>query len=92
MSKLNFDMEAAMAEFAAKGGKVQVIAQDVRAIESDKTIYLAMRNGTRAKADATVSADSQEARYFARQEAFDSAKYDGQSDLTARTYADSVEG
>lgn len=51
------DLEALKAEFAARGGKATVVAQGTRAIESDRTIYRAMREGKRAAADAIAAGD-----------------------------------
>ena len=52
MAKVAMDLEAMKAAFAAKGGKATVIESGKRAIESDRTIYAAMRAGKRAQADA----------------------------------------
>lgn len=51
------DLDALKAEFAARGGKATVVAQGTRAIESDRTIYRAMREGKRAVADSIVAGD-----------------------------------
>jgi hypothetical protein len=51
------DLDALKAEFAARGGKATVVAQGTRAIESDRTIYAAMREGKRAVADAVRAGD-----------------------------------
>lgn len=48
------DLEAMKAAFLAKGGKVTTVAAGERAIESDRTIYAAMREGKRAVADSIV--------------------------------------
>jgi len=57
MAKVSFDLDAMKAAFAAKGGKATVVDSGVRAIESDRTIYAAMREGKRAVADAVVAGD-----------------------------------
>jgi hypothetical protein len=57
MAKASFDLESLKAEFAARGGKPTVVAQGVRAIESDRTIYAAMREGKRAVADSVAAGD-----------------------------------
>ena len=57
------DLEAMKAAFAAKGGKVQVVESGVRAIESDRTIYAAMREGKLAVADAVAQGDAAYARW-----------------------------
>jgi hypothetical protein len=82
------DLEALKAEFAARGGKVTQVAEGERAIESDRTIYRAMREGTRAKADATVQSERSEARWERQQEAFRAAKYSGWSTEAALDYAE----
>lgn len=56
------DLDALKAEFAARGGKATVVAQGTRAIESDRTIYRAMREGKRAAADAVVESVKAESR------------------------------
>jgi hypothetical protein len=81
------DLEALKAEFAARGGKVTRVESGARAIESDRKIYAAMRNGTRAAADAVDTATASEAQWERQQEAFRAAKYDGWSDADALDYA-----
>ena len=81
------DLEALKAEFAARGGKVTHVADGERAIESDRTIYRAMRDGKRAVADAVEISRSSEVRWERQQEAFRAAKYDGWSDAEALDYA-----
>jgi len=81
------DLEALKAEFAARGGKVTRVADGERAIESDRTIYRAMREGKRAVADAVEISRASEARWERQQEAFRAAKYDGWSDVEALDYA-----
>lgn len=63
MAKVAMDLEAMKAAFAAKGGKVAVIESGVRAIESDRSIYAAMREGKRAVADAVRAGDESYARW-----------------------------
>lgn len=82
------DLEALKAEFAARGGKVTRVADGERAIESDRTIYAAMREGVRAKADSTVQAARSEARWERQQEAYRAARYDGWSQSDAMDYAE----
>ena len=79
-----------MAEFLAKGGKVTQVATGVRAIESDKAIYAAMRDGGKVAADSEVIARESEAKAERRADAFRSAKYDGWTDSKAFDYADSA--
>lgn len=57
MAKMAMDLEAMKAAFAAKGGQVTRVESGVRAIESDRKIYAAMRDGKRAVADAVEAGD-----------------------------------
>jgi len=82
------DLDALKAEFAARGGKVTRVAEGERAIESDRAIYAAMREGVRAKADAIVQSERSEARWERQQEAYRAAKFDGWSDADAMDYAE----
>jgi len=82
------DLEALKAEFAARGGKATQVAEGERAIESDRTIYRAMREGTRAKADSIVQSERSEALWERQQEAFRAAKYSGWSTEDALDYAE----
>ena len=79
MAKVAFDLEAMKAEFAARGGKVAVVESGVRAIESDRAIYAAMREGKRAAADLVVAARSAERREESAMEAFRESRYRGAS-------------
>ena len=63
MAKVSFDLEAMKAEFAARGGKATVVESGVRAIESDRTIYAAMREGKRAVADSVAASREGYARW-----------------------------
>lgn len=81
------DLEALKAEFAARGGNVTRVETGARAIESDRAIYRAMREGTRVAADAVEISRASEARWERQQEAYRSAKYDGWSDADALDYA-----
>jgi hypothetical protein len=81
------NLDAMRAAFAAKGGAVEVIAQGTRAIESDKTIYAAMREGTRAVADSVAMARNSETRFHIQQDAFHAAKLSGWTDADAADYA-----
>ena len=51
-----------VAEFLAKGGTVSKIAEGTRAIENEKDIYRAMREGKKAQSDATTQVVKDEAR------------------------------
>lgn len=82
------DLEALKAEFAARGGKVTRVEQGERAIESDRKIYAAMRNGTRAAADAVDLAHASEARWERQQEAFRAAIHSGWSQSDALDYSE----
>lgn len=90
MAKVAMDLDAMKAAFAARGGKATVVASGTRAIESDRTIYAAMRNGTRATADAVRIDRDAESRDERRHEAFHAAKADGWSTANAYDYADSA--
>lgn len=81
------DLDALKAEFAARGGKATVVAQGTRAIESDRAIYRAMREGGRVAADAVRETRNSEARYERQQEAYRAARYDGWSQSAALDYA-----
>jgi len=87
MAKLSFDLAAMTAAFTAKGGKVETVAQGARAIESDRTIYNAMRNGTLASADSVTIARQSESRWEAQVGAYHAAKADGWTDANASDYA-----
>lgn len=76
------DLEALKAEFAARGGKVTRVEQGERAI------YAAMRNGTRAAADAVDLAHASEARWERQQEAFRAAIHSGWSQSDALDYSE----
>ena len=82
------DLEALKAEFAARGGKVTRVEQGERAIESDRKIYAAMRNGTRVAADAVNIARVSEERWYRQQEAFLAAVHGGWSQADALDYAE----
>jgi hypothetical protein len=80
------DLDALKAEFAARGGKATVIAQGARAIESDRTIYAAMREGKRAAADEVVRSANAERRHHVMQDAYRAAKMQGWTDEDALEY------
>lgn len=82
------DLEALKAEFAARGGKVTRVEQGERAIESDRAIYAAMRNGTRVAADAVNMARASESRWERQQDAFRAAIHSGWSQSDALDYAE----
>lgn len=88
MAKISFDLAALTADFAAKGGKVAVVAQGIRAIESDRKIYAAMREGTRAMADAVEMARVLESEFHIRHDAYVAAKMSGWSEESAQDYAE----
>ena len=81
------DLDALKAEFAARGGKATQVAQGARAIESDRTIYAAMREGKRAAADAVKESRESESRHERQQEAYRAARYDGWSQSAALDYS-----
>jgi len=84
---MTLDLEALKAEFAARGGQVTRVAAGTRAIESDRAIYRAMREGGRVAADAVEMARASEARFERQQEAYRAARFDGWSQSDALDYA-----
>ena len=88
MAKVTMDLEAMKAAFAAKGGQVTRVESGVRAIESDRTIYAAMREGKRAVADDVAMTRESEVRWEAQIGAYHAARADGWNDDAARDYAD----
>lgn len=86
MVKLSFDLAAMTAAFAAKGGKVETVAQGARAIESDRTIYAAMREGKRASADAVRESRKSESRHETMIGAYHAARAMGWSNEDALEY------
>ena len=80
------DLDALKAEFAARGGKTTVVAQGTRAIESDRTIYRAMREGKRAAADAVVASALAESRHETMIGAYHAARAMGWSYEAAMEY------
>ena len=83
MAKISFDYAALVSNFS---GNVQKIESGVRAIESDRTIYAAMREGKRASADAVVESAKSESRYHIMQDAYRAAKMQGWRDEDALEY------
>ena len=83
MAKVSMDLEAMKAAFAAKGGVATVVATGARAIESDRTIYNAMREGTRAVADSVAQDRDAEMQHHISQDAFRAAKISGWTDANA---------
>lgn len=80
------DLDALKAEFAARGGKATVVAQGSRAIESDRTIYRAMREGKRAAADTVRESRASESRHETMIGAFHAARAMGWSYEDAMEY------
>jgi hypothetical protein len=58
-----------IAAFAAKGGQVTKVETGIRAIESDRTIYAAMREGKRVAGDSERAARVSEWRHEQAQQA-----------------------
>jgi predicted RNA-binding protein with PUA domain len=87
MAKVSFDLDAMKAQFAARGGKVAVVKSGVRAIESDRTIYAAMREGKRAQADAVRESRASESRHETMVGAYHAARAMGWSYENAMEYA-----
>ena len=90
MAKVSFDLDALKAQFASRGGKVAVVESGKRAIESDRTIYAAMREGKRASADSVRESRQSESREERRHEVFHAARADGWSTEAAHDYAESA--
>jgi hypothetical protein len=86
MAKVAMDLDAMKAAFAAKGGKATVVESGVRAIESDRTIYAAMREGKRASADAVREVRASESRHETMVGAYHAAKAMGWSNEDALEY------
>jgi len=86
MAKLSFDLAAMTAAYAAKGGKIETITQGARAIESDRTIYAAMREGKRAQADSVRESRASESRHETMIGAYHAAKAMGWADSDALEY------
>jgi hypothetical protein len=80
------DLDALKAEFAARGGKATVVAQGARAIESDRTIYRAMREGKRAAADTVRESRASESRHETMIGAYHAARAMGWSYEDAMEY------
>jgi hypothetical protein len=80
------DLDALKAEFAARGGKATVVAQGSRAIESDRTIYRAMREGKRAAADTVRESRASESRHETMIGAYHAARAMGWSYEAAMEY------
>lgn len=80
------DLDALKAEFAARGGKATVVAQGTRAIESDRTIYRAMRDGKRAAADTVRESRASESRHETMIGAYHAARAMGWSYEAAMEY------
>ena len=86
MAKVAMDLDAMKAAFAAKGGKIVTVESGVRAIESDRTIYAAMREGKRASADSVRECRQSESRHETMVGAYHAAKAMGWSDEAALEY------
>lgn len=80
------DLEAMKAAFAAKGGQVTRVESGKRAIESDRTIYAAMREGKRAAADSVRESRAMESRHETMVGAYHAARADGWSRDAAMDY------
>jgi len=87
MAKLSFDLAAATAAFLAKGAKIIVVAEGEKAIENEKAVWRAMREGGRVAADTVVADRSSEYAAHAQRDAFDAAKYDGWNTADAHAYS-----
>ena len=88
MAKVSMDLDALKEAFAAKGGVATVVALGARAIESDRTIYNAMREGTRAVADSVAQDRDAEMQHHIANDAFRAAKLAGWTNENALDNAD----
>lgn len=86
MAKVSMDLEAMKAAFAAKGGQVTRVDAGKRAIESDRTIYAAMREGKRAAADSVQESRKSESRHETMIGAYHAARAMGWSRENALEY------
>ena len=86
MAKVAMDLDAMKAAFAARGGKATVVESGKRAIESDRTIYAAMREGVRAVADSVRETRKSESRHETMVGAYHAAKAMGWSNEDALEY------
>ena len=86
MAKVAMDLDAMKAAFAARGGKATVGESGKRAIESDRTIYAAMREGKRAVADADRICRQSESRHETMIGAYHAAKAMGWGNEAALEY------
>lgn len=85
--KQQIDSAALIAQFQARGGTVTRVAEGVRAIENDGTIYKAMREGVRAQADHIVAAAASESRWHRQHDAFTEGRMNGMSTADAHKQA-----
>lgn len=88
--KTQIDTAALIAQFQARGGKVQVIAEGTRAIENDRDIYRAMREGKKAQADSIRLAAESEARWHRQHDAFTEGRLNGMSTADAHRQSQEV--
>lgn len=90
MAKMAMDLDAMKAAFAAKGGQVTRVESGVRAIESDRTIYAAMREGKRAAADGVRESRAAESRHETVIGAYHAARAMGWSHTNAMEYGETA--
>lgn len=90
MAKLSFDLSALVSDFAANGGKVTQVVEGARAIESDRALYKAMRDGEKLASDEVRIARASEERQERKNEAYRAAKFDGWTEDAAQDYYDNI--
>ena len=88
MAKVSYDLAAMTAAFTARGGKVETVATGKRAIESDRTIYAAMREGVKATSDAVRENRESYCRHETMIGAFHAARAEGWSTAASHDYAE----
>jgi hypothetical protein len=76
-----------VAEFLARGGKVQKVETGARAIADSRMIWNAAKEGVKVAGDAVREARESEYAYHAERDAFQAAKYSGMNTGDAYAYA-----
>lgn len=82
------DIAAMVAEFEAKGGKVEKVEEGKKAIDAtDREYFCAMRDGKKLVGREKAAEIEAERSATAMEDAFRAAKYDGWTDAAAHEYA-----